>query len=235
MDINVFTADGKPAPEGEPGELVCKKPFPNMPVMFLNDPERRRYHASYFEGFSHVWTHGDFVRINPETRGIYVLGRSDGVLNPSGVRFGSAEMYTVLDSPALKSSVADALVVGQQRQDSRYSDPTEQVLLFLKCTPSATSSSLFPNSGLVDQVKQHIIKDLSRRHVPHYFFEVDEIPYNVNGKKLETLVKKVVNGGPEVLRKLKMTEDEARMMGKFVKFYHVEGVVKREGREVAKL
>ncbi|EME44453.1 hypothetical protein DOTSEDRAFT_172659 [Dothistroma septosporum NZE10] len=235
LDVDVFNAEGQPAPDGERGELVCKKPFPNMPVMFLNDPDRKRYHAAYFEGFPGVWTHGDFVRTNPGTKGIYVLGRSDGVLNPSGIRFGSAEIYTVLDAPGLKLSIADALVVGQQRQDARYSDQTEQVLLFLKCTPSATSHALFPKAALVKQIRQHIIQDLSRRHVPHYFFEVEEIPYNVNGKKLETLVKKVLNGGPEVLGKLKMTEDEARLMKGYVKFYDVEQRAQRQNQLAARL
>lgn len=173
--------------------------------------------------------------VNPETKGIYVLGRSDGVLNPSGVRFGSAEMYTVLDSPTLKPSIADALVVGQQRSDKKHSDSTEQVLLFVKCTDAAASGALHPSPKLVEAIRQQIVKDLSRRHVPHYFFEVDEIPYNVNGKKLETLVKKIVNGGPEVRAKLKMTEDEARMMAKFEKFYDVEEVVGKGGAEKAKL
>ncbi|CAK4011374.1 acetoacetate- ligase [Lecanosticta acicola] len=240
QDIAVFTAEGQPAPEGERGELVCKKPFPNMPVMFLNDPGKKRYHASYFEGFPKVWTHGDFILVNPETKGIYVLGRSDGVLNPSGIRFGSAEVYTVLDSPHLRPYIVDALVVGQQRQDAKYSDATEQVLLFIKCTPSASSDILLPDPELVERIQKQIIQDLSRRHLPRYIFAVDEIPYNVNGKKLETLVKRVVNGGAGVRGKLKMTEEEGRMMGGFERFYEVEDVMmketkKRHGRLAARL
>ncbi|KXT17078.1 hypothetical protein AC579_4365 [Pseudocercospora musae] len=232
MDIDVFTEDGNPTPEGERGELVCKKPFPNMPVMFLQDPEKKRYHAAYFEGFEGVWTHGDFVRMNPETKGIYVLGRSnsDGVLNPSGIRFGSAEMYTVLESPSLKKHVIDALVVGQQRADSKFSDHTERVLLFIKPTQSSASRNLIPKPEVVDAIKAKVIEDLSRRHVPHFIFEVEEIPYNVNGKKLETTVKKIINGGEEVLKKLKMTDDEARMMHSFVKFYNVDGVAKQKAK-----
>ncbi|KAF7194726.1 Acetoacetyl-CoA synthetase [Pseudocercospora fuligena] len=230
MDVDVFTEDGKPAPVGERGELVCKKPFPNMPVMFLQDSEKKRYHAAYFEGFEGVWTHGDFVRINPETKGIYVLGRSDGVLNPSGIRFGSAEIYTVLESPSLKKHVVDALVVGQQRSDSKFSDSTERVLLFIKPTPSSASGSLHTKPEVVNAIKAKVIADLSRRHVPHFIFEVEEIPYNVNGKKLETMVKKIINGGEEVLKKLKMTEDEARMMKTFVKFYDVDNVGKQKAK-----
>ncbi|KAF2210379.1 hypothetical protein CERZMDRAFT_118202 [Cercospora zeae-maydis SCOH1-5] len=223
MDMDIFDPAGQPAKPGERGELVCKKPFPNMPVMFLNDPDKKRYHAAYFEGFNNVWTHGDFVRMNPETKGTYVLGRSDGVLNPSGIRFGSAEIYAVLESEEVKNvGIVDALVVGQQRSDEKYRDDTEKVLLFLKCTQEAQSGTLLPTTKVLNTIKKKISTDLSRRHVPHFIFEMDEIPYNVNGKKLEVLVKKVINGGPEVLAKLKTTEDEARMMKNYVRFYDIE-------------
>ncbi|GIZ44346.1 hypothetical protein CKM354_000754600 [Cercospora kikuchii] len=227
MDMDTFDPAGQPAKPGERGELVCKKPFPNMPVMFLNDPDKKRYHAAYFEGFEHVWTHGDFVRMNPETGGTYVLGRSDGVLNPSGIRFGSAEIYAVLESEQVKSiGVVDALVVGQQRSDEKYQDDTEKVLLFLKCTEEAQSGTIHPPAKVTEVVTKKIASDLSRRHVPHFIFEMDEIPYNVNGKKLEVLVKKVINGGPDVLAKLKMTDDETRMMKSYVGFYDIDNVDK---------
>lgn len=139
-------------------------------------------------------------------------------------------MYTVLESPSLKKHVIDALVVGQQRSDSRFSDSTERVLLFIKPTPSSASESLHPKPEVIDAIKPKVIEDLSRRHVPHFIFEIEEIPYNVNGKKLETMVKKIVNGGEEVLKKLKMTEDEARMMKTFVKFYDVDNVGKQKAK-----
>ena len=114
MDVDIFDAVGKPCPPGVAGELVCKKAFPNMPAMFLHDPQGKKYRAAYFEKFPGVWTHGDYIKLNPETGGLIILGRSDGVLNPSGVRFGSGEIYTLLER-YFQKQVVDAIVVGQQR------------------------------------------------------------------------------------------------------------------------
>lgn len=80
---------------GERGELICKTPFPSMPTHFLDDPGRQKYHKAYFAKFAGVWAHGDFLIVNPRTGGYIMLGRSDGTLNPGGVRFGSAEIYQV--------------------------------------------------------------------------------------------------------------------------------------------
>ena len=274
MDIDVFSPEGKTlsAAEGESGELVCKKPFPNMPVMFWKDPGRKRYRKSYFEMFpretlppaesisvrqanteADVWTHGDLIRIDPETRGIYVLGRrsvyslrflrrgtdltmsSDGVLNPSGVRFGSSEIYNILATPQFSSSVLDALVVGQQRTTSPYSDPTEQVLLFIKCSPTAASGRFNPFRELDTAIRQQIAQDLSRRHVPSHIFEIDEVPYNANGKKMEIQVKGVVNGGAKALAKMKLSPDELEMLRRFERFYHLESLTQKSVKGQAKL
>ena len=216
--------------------------------MFWNDPDSKRYKSSYFEGFpgefgNHnsrrtpadrslgVWTHGDLIRINPETKGIYVLGRSDGVLNPSGVRFGTSDLYNILASPNLSSKIFDGLAVGQQRQTSRYSDPTERVVLFLKVAPDHSSGTLFPREELSKAVREHIIQDLSRRHVPHFFFEMDDIPHNANGKKMEIQVKQVCNGGQAALEKMTLTDMESDMLKRFVRFYDVEKVMKEQKRE----
>ena len=230
MDVDAFGADGMPVSEGEAGELVCKKPFPNMPVKFWNDPKGQRYRKSYFEGFANVWAHGDLIRVNPETKGIYVLGRSDGVLNPSGVRFGTSDLYNILASPRFSSITFDGLAVGQQRVTASYSDPAERVILFLKVAPQHSSNSITPKDGLLKDLKEQITQDLSRRHVPHFFFEADEIPHNANGKKMEIQVKQVCNGGGEVLKKMTLTDAERTMLKKFEKFYHVEEVVKQSRR-----
>ena len=181
MDVDIFTPDGKSAPIGESGELVCKKPFPNMPAMFWNDPDRKKYHAAYFEGFPHVWAHGDFIRINPNTGGLIILGRSDGVLNPSGIRFGSGEIYTALERYA-SDEVMDAICVGQQREQ----DPSERVFLFIHTKDGKLSSDL------EKRIREAISKDLSRRHVPQFMFAAQRIPYNVNGKKLEIPLRAVL-------------------------------------------
>ena len=185
MDVEALGPDGKPVQEGEAGELVCARPFPNMPVMFWNDPERKRYNKSYFEGFSGYWTHGDLMRVNPDTRGIYVLGRSDGVLNPSGVRFGTSELYNILSTEQYRGVIHDSLAVGQQRTSGKYSDPAERVILFVKVSPEQSSGRRIPDQKLLSRIRDDIARNLSRRHVPHFLFEVDEIPHNANGKKME--------------------------------------------------
>ena len=114
---------------------------------------------------------------------------SDGVLNPSGVRFGTSELYNILSSPRFSSITLDGLAIGQQRTSGKYSDSAERVILFLKIAPEHSSGSIIPKKELLDQLRDQISKDHSRRHVPHFFFEVDEIPHNANGKKMAALAK----------------------------------------------
>ena len=94
MSIQAWKGQDHPV-LGERGDLVCTKVFPSQPVYFWNDPDGARYRSAYFDVYKHVWCHGDFVWINPNTKGLVMLGRSDGTLNPGGVRFGSAELYTI--------------------------------------------------------------------------------------------------------------------------------------------
>ena len=163
----MFTPDGKPASLGESGELVSKKPFPNMPAFLLNDPDsRKKYKAAYFEGAPGVWTHGDYIRINPETGGLRILGRSDGVLNPSGIRLGSGEIYTILERDS-KGEMVDAIVVGQQRER----DQAERVFLFLQFRDEQEMPR-----DLQERISKQIQKDLSRRHVPHLMLANDAGP-----------------------------------------------------------
>lgn len=168
---------------GTPGELVATAAFPNMPVFFWGD-DGSKYHSSYFEKYDNVWTHGDFVSIHPVTKGLYFLGRADGVLNPSGVRFGSAEIYSVLESH-FSEYLADSICVGQKRPQ----DVDESVLLFLLMKPGVKFTQ-----ELVTKVKAAIRKALSARHVPKYVFETPDIPTTVNFKKVELPVKKIVSG-----------------------------------------
>lgn len=157
--------------------------------------------------FTDVWTQGDFIAINPNTRQILFLGRSDGVLNPSGVRFGSAEIYNVLDTQFTKE-IIDSICVGQRRPR----DADESVILFLLMRPGVKF-----DQQLVTRVKDAIRKSLSARHVPKYIFETPAIPVRtvyflslkwlsfrssdiftfqvtVNLKKVELPVKQIVSG-----------------------------------------
>lgn len=189
---------GRVVPNGEPGELVAVSAFPNVPVFLWNDgypnpehpqfhPTRKgsTFHKAYFARFAQkVWAHGDFCVVHPITGNISFLGRADGVLNPSGVRFGSAEIYSVIERN-FSDEVADSLCVGQRRPN----DQDERVMLFLLMRPGHRFSP-----ELVGEVKEKIAKECSKRHVPAFVFETKEIPTTVNLKKVELPVKQIVSG-----------------------------------------
>ena len=158
---------------GEPGDLVCVKPFPCQPVQFWGPTGASKYKSSYFEQFKGVWHHGDFIRINPTTGGMVMLGRSDGILKPAGVRFGSAEIYNIV-LQHFSSEVQDALCIGRRRE----TDTDETVVLFLKM---AVGKSL--SDKLVQDIKAIVKSELSARHVPGIIDECPDIPVTVNGKK----------------------------------------------------
>ncbi len=179
--VECWDEDGRPAQQGE---LVVTKPFVSMPVSFWNDPEGRLYQAAYFDKDAGVWAHGDFISVNEDTGGIVMLGRSDGTLNPNGVRFGSAEIYSVVES-AFPGEVADCLCVGQ-----RSAELGERVLLFVRTVDGARVLS----DDLVARLKATIRKELSARHVPELILPVADVPYTVNGKKVEVAVKKILAG-----------------------------------------
>ncbi|KAJ3370090.1 hypothetical protein GGF31_004707 [Allomyces arbusculus] len=180
MRIEAWDDNGKPVPNGTAGDLVCTKVFPCMPVYFWNDPDMAKYKAAYFDHFPHIWSHGDFVQFTPGTAGVVMLGRSDGTLNPAGVRFGSAELYNVLDAVP---EVADSLAVGQKVGDD------ERVCLFLVM---AEGKTLTP--AIRDAIKAKIRAQLSPRHVPAVIVAVPDIPYTINGKKVEVAVKRIISG-----------------------------------------
>ncbi|KAJ2553565.1 hypothetical protein EV175_002896 [Coemansia sp. RSA 1933] len=179
MAVEGWIGDRQPV-LGESGDLVCVKPFPCMPVYFWGDDDGKRYRAAYFDHYPNVWYHGDFVVINPETGGVHMLGRSDGTLNPAGVRFGSAELYNIVDTYV---EVADSLVVGQKQ------GVDERVLMFLQM---AEGHDFSPD--LVKRISTHIRSQLSPRHVPALVLPLTAgIPYTVNGKKVEIAVKRLVS------------------------------------------
>ncbi|KAL2870008.1 acetoacetyl-CoA synthase [Aspergillus lucknowensis] len=175
---------GTPVPDGIPGELVATAAFPTMPVKFLGDDGPKKYFDSYFARFDNVWTHGDFISIHPITKQIFFLGRSDGVLNPSGIRFGSAEIYNVIETQ-FTTEIVDSLCVGQRRPQ----DSDESVILFLLMRPGHRVTP-----QLVRRIKEAIRRALSARHVPKYVFGTPEIPTTVNLKKVELPVKQIVSG-----------------------------------------
>lgn len=185
MAVQAWDYTGKDVSKtGEPGDLVCVKPFPCQPVRFWGPTGETKYRSSYFEQFEGVWHHGDFVRFTPETGGMIMLGRSDGILKPSGVRFGSAEIYNII-LEHFPDQVEDALCIGRRREQ----DSDETVVLFLKMKDGVAFSD-----KLVDDIKGVVRKELSARHVPGIVDECPEIPVTTNGKKVEGAVKQILCG-----------------------------------------
>ncbi|KAI1292330.1 Acetoacetyl-CoA synthetase [Halotydeus destructor] len=179
MAVEFWDEDGKPV-AGKEGELVCTKPFPCMPIYFWND-DGTKYKKAYFSKYPGVWCHGDFCVLNPVTGGIVMLGRSDGTLNPNGVRFGSAEIYNVLQSfPCFQ----DTLCVSQTNTKL-----DERVVLFVKMAASYEFSD-----SIVSNIKSAIREKLSPRHVPAVILPIEDIPYTINGKKVEIAVKMIIAG-----------------------------------------
>jgi acetoacetyl-CoA synthetase len=174
MDVRAWDYEGKDVTgTGEAGDLVCIKAFPCQPVKFWGPTGDKKYRSSYFEKFEGVWHHGDFIRFNPSTGGVFMLGRSDGILKPAGVRFGSAEIYNVL-LKHFPDAVADALCIGKRRE----TDTDETVVLFLKMADGKKFTQ-----KLSDDIKTVVKKELSARHVPGIIDECPEIPVTSNGKK----------------------------------------------------
>nr|KAG5704692.1 hypothetical protein BaRGS_025334 [Batillaria attramentaria] len=179
-DMQSWDEEGK-AVYDQSGELVCLKPFPSMPVYFWNDPDGSLYKKAYFSKFEGVWTHGDFCLISSKTGGVVMLGRSDGTLNPNGVRFGSAEIYHIVES---FKEIQDSVCVAQRSRD----EMEERVILFLKMVPGFELTS-----DLITSIKNHIRTYLSARHVPAVFLPIADIPYTISGKKVEVAVKRAIS------------------------------------------
>jgi acetoacetyl-CoA synthetase len=180
MAVDIFNDDGKPI-RGERGELVCTAPFPSLPVGFWNDPEGARYRAAYFERFPGVWRHGDYAALT-EHGGIIIYGRSDAVLNPGGVRIGTAEIYSAVES---LHEIVEAIAVGQEwRNDVR-------IVLFVRLQPGVQL-----DEALKKRIREAIRAHTTPRHIPGRILAVPDIPRTHSGKLSELAVRNVVHGRP---------------------------------------
>jgi acetoacetyl-CoA synthetase len=180
MAVEVWNDAGEPV-RGEKGELVCTRPFPSMPVGFWNDPGDARYRDAYFATFPGVWAHGDFAEIT-KNGGFVIYGRSDAVLNPGGVRIGTAEIYRQVEQI---DAVLESVAIGQEwNQDVR-------VVLFVVLRPGLTLTD-----DLAEQIKAKIRVGASPRHVPAKIIQVADIPRTKSGKITELAVRDVVAGRP---------------------------------------
>ena len=178
MDVQSFDSDGNLV-INKKGELVCASSFPSMPVYFWNDPDGTKYQQAYFNSYPGVWHHGDYIMIN-NLGGIKIFGRSDATLNPGGIRIGTAEIYRVVEN---FSEVTDSLVVGQKWGDD------ERVILFVKLTEGTSLHNKF-----IQKIKKTIRSECSPRHIPKKIIVIADIPYTINGKKVEIAVKKIIHG-----------------------------------------
>ncbi len=166
---------------GEQGELVCTAPFPAMPVGFWNDPDGAKYRAAYFERFPGVWHHGDYAVLT-QRGGLVILGRSDAVLNPGGVRIGTAEIYRQVEQQA---EVLESVAVGQDWQGD------VRIVLFVRL-----ADGLQLDDALRQEIRDRIRRHATPRHVPARIVQVTEVPRTLSGKVVELAVREVVHGRP---------------------------------------
>ena len=163
----------------EAGELVCIKPFPSMPIEFLNDKDDEKYKKAYFTKYSNVWHHGDFV-IKTNRKTFIVEGRFDATLNPGGIRIGTAEIYRHVEN---HEKVKEALAVGQDWEGD------QRIILYL-----ILKEGILLDNELNIEIKSLIRQKASPRHVPSKIFQVDDFPRTRSGKISELAVKDIIHG-----------------------------------------
>lgn len=177
LAVNVYNDNGEPV-RGEKGELVCEQTFPCMPTGFWNDEDGSRYHSAYFDRFANIWAHGDYAELTKEN-GVIIYGRSDAVLNPGGVRIGTAEIYRQVEKV---DAVLESIAVGQHWQDD------ERIVLFVKLR-----EGIALDETLRTEIKQVIRANATPRHVPAVITQVPDIPRTISGKIVEIAVRQVIH------------------------------------------
>jgi len=178
MDVDIFDERGFSI-NNKKGELVCKSPFPSMPIKFWNDKDDKKYKAAYFEKYKNIWHHGDFATIT-KNGGFIIFGRSDTTLNPGGVRLGTAEIYNEVEK---FKEIQESIVIGQSwKNDIR-------IILFVVLNKGYNLDNEIKN-----KIKNAIKINASPRHVPAKIIPIMEIPKTKNGKLVELAVKQTVEG-----------------------------------------
>jgi acetoacetyl-CoA synthetase len=184
MAVEVVDENGAPV-RGVKGELVCRRPFPTMPLGFWNDPGDARYRRAYYEHFPGIWTHGDYCEITAHD-GLIIHGRSDAVLNPGGVRIGTAEIYRQVEK---LEEIEECLVIGQDWPPAHPRDV--RVVLFVRLREAETL-----DDALIRKIKETIRANTTARHVPARIVAVPDIPRTKSNKIVELAVRAVVHGEP---------------------------------------
>lgn len=189
LGMAVAVADGSgSAVIGEPGELVCTRPFPSMPVSFWGDPDGAKYRAAYFERTPGVWQHGDWATLTVRG-GLVIHGRSDATLNPGGVRIGTADIYRQVEA---LPEVLESLVVGQDMTaegDPGGVERDMRIVLFVRLAQGAVL-----DDALRDRIRRQVREGASPHHVPRVILAVADIPRTVSGKISELAVRNVIHG-----------------------------------------
>lgn len=180
MKVEIFNENGQSV-RGEKGELVCTAPFPSMPIYFWNDPDGIKYRQAYFENYPNVWCHGDYSELT-EHDGLIIYGRSDAILNPAGVRIGTAEIYREVEKIP---DIVESIVVGQDW------DNDIRIILFVKLREGVALDQEF-----VKKIKVAIKENTSPHHVPAKVVQIDDIPRTINGKIAELTVGNVIHNRP---------------------------------------
>ena len=178
LDVDIFNEKGKSL-KNKKGELVCKNPFPSMPLKFWNDKNDIKFKKAYFNNFLNTWYHGDYAEIK-KGGGFIIHGRSDTTLNPGGVRLGTAEIYSEVEKFI---EIKESIVVGQAW------DNDIRIVLFIVLNPKYEL-----NEVLLKKIKTQIRKNASPRHVPSKVLVVNDIPRTKNGKIVELAVKNIIEG-----------------------------------------
>jgi acetoacetyl-CoA synthetase len=180
MAVEIFDPQGRPLADGR-GELVCTRPFPSQPVGFWGDPDGSKYLRAYFGRFPGVWAHGDYAE-RTAAGGFIIHGRSDAVLNPGGVRIGTAEIYRAVESVP---EVQESLAVAQRWQGD------ERIVLFV-----VLAGGRQLDAALTDRIRSAVRTGLSPRHVPAKVLQVPDLPRTRSGKLSELAVRAVIHGEP---------------------------------------
>ena len=180
MAVEIYNDQAQPV-YGEKGELVCTQAFPSCPIGFWNDTNNEKFHKAYFAQYDNIWAHGDYGEITPEG-GVIIHGRSDAVLNPGGVRIGTAEIYRQVEKVA---GVLESIAVGQQWQDD------VRVILFVRL-----AEGIELTEDLIKEIKHTIRANTTPRHVPAKVIPVSDIPRTISGKIVEVAVRNVIHGDP---------------------------------------
>ncbi len=180
LGVSLFAYDENENPVlDELGEMVIDKPMPSMPIYFWNDPDNKRYKASYFEHYPGKWRHGDFIKINSKTDGLVIYGRSDATLNRHGIRIGTSEIYRAVNKI---EEIEDSLIVNLELNEGTHYMP-----LFVKLKESFELTD-----AIKTRINNQLKKEYTPRHVPDEIIEVKDIPYTISGKKMEAPIKKIL-------------------------------------------